>query len=118
MKTRAGVLAQYARVPAENVVPIPPELTPVQASGISLAGITAYQALFDTAGLQPEQSVFVNGGSTAVGAFAIQFAKAIGCKVAASASAKNEAFVRGLGADEVRSLPSSPPFLLPIPTPR
>lgn len=109
IKTRTGALAQYARVPADHLVPIPPGLSPVQAAGVTLAGMTAYQALFDVAGLQPEQSVFVNGGSTAVGAFAIQLAKAVGCKVAASASAKNEAYVRGLGADEVR------PFLLFIP---
>ncbi|EPS94590.1 NAD-binding protein [Fomitopsis schrenkii] len=99
-KARPGTLAQYTRVPADNLIPVPPGLTTVQAAGITLAAVTAYQALFDTGGLQPEQSVFVNGGSTAVGAFAIQLAKAVGCRVAASASAKNEAYVRGLGADE------------------
>lgn len=102
-KARPGTLAQYTRVPADNLIPVPPGLTTVQAAGITLAAVTAYQALFDTGGLQPEQSVFVNGGSTAVGAFAIQLAKAVGCRVAASASAKNEAYVRGLGADEVRA---------------
>lgn len=66
--------------------------------------MTAYQALVDVGGLQPEQSVFVNGGSTAVGSFAIQIAKAVGCKVTASASAKNEEYVRSLGADEVSLL--------------
>ena len=109
IKTRAGTLAQYARVPADHLVSVPPGLSPVQASGITLAAMTAYQALFDAAGLQPEQSVFVNGGSTAVGAFAIQLPKAAGCRVAASASAKNEAYVRSLGADDV-----SPPSLCPL----
>ena len=52
--------------------------------------------------LEPGQTVFVNGGSSSVGAFAIQIAKAKGAaKVVASASGKNEEFVRGLGADEV-----------------
>ncbi|OBZ65238.1 Zinc-type alcohol dehydrogenase-like protein C16A3.02c [Grifola frondosa] len=80
-KTGQGCLSQYTRLPAANVVRRPDNITPTQAAGLSL-------------------SIFVNGGSTSVGAFAIQFAKAIGCKVAASASAKNEEFVRSLGADE------------------
>jgi NADPH:quinone reductase-like Zn-dependent oxidoreductase len=47
--------------------------------------------------------VFINGGSSSVGAFAIQIAKAKGINVVASASAKNEELVRSLGADEVSS---------------
>ncbi|TFY53735.1 hypothetical protein EVJ58_g9286 [Rhodofomes roseus] len=99
-KAGTGVLAQYARIKAEELVPLPANVTPVQASGVTLVAMTAYRALFDLGGLQPEQSVFINGGSTAVGAFAIQLAKAVGCKVTASASAKNEEYVRSLGADE------------------
>ncbi|KZT69073.1 NAD(P)-binding protein [Daedalea quercina L-15889] len=100
IKTRMGALAQYTRVPANNLVPIPENTSPVQAAGITLASMTAYQALFDVGGLQPEQSVFINGGSSAVGAFAIQLAKAAGCTVTASASGKNEEYVRSLGADK------------------
>ncbi|KAF8162896.1 hypothetical protein B0H34DRAFT_835459 [Crassisporium funariophilum] len=77
-----------------------PNVTPVQAAGITLCAMTAYQALIHTAKLESEQIVFVNGGSTAVGAFAIQLAKAKGAKVIATASGKNEAFVRKMGADE------------------
>lgn len=64
--------------------------------------MTGYQALFQVAKLEAGQTVFINGGSTSVGAFAIIFAKARGIKVVASASGKNEAFVRKMGADEVR----------------
>lgn len=53
-------------------------------------------------------SVFVNGGSSAVGAFAIQFAKARGCTVWASASGKNGDFLKGLGVDEVCLPPDAP----------
>jgi hypothetical protein len=63
--------------------------------------VTAYQGLVGMAGLEKGQRVFINGGSSSVGAFAIQIAKAKGCWVYASASGKNEEFVRGLGADEV-----------------
>lgn len=100
--TGMGTLCQYTRLPAENLVLRPPNISVVEAAGITLAGQTAYQALFDLGKLEPSQSVFINGGSTAVGAFAIQIAKAHGCKVVASASGKNEEFVRSLGADEVR----------------
>ncbi|OJT04705.1 Zinc-type alcohol dehydrogenase-like protein C16A3.02c [Trametes pubescens] len=95
-----GALTQYTRVPAINLVPRPSNITPTQAAGFALAGQTAYQALIELAKLEEGQSVFINGGSTAVGAFAIQIAKAKGAHVTASASAKNEEYVRGLGADE------------------
>ncbi|KAH9934871.1 uncharacterized protein B0H18DRAFT_490659 [Fomitopsis serialis] len=100
VKPASGTLAQYASVAADDLVPLPANITPVQASGITVVALTAYQVLFDVGGLQPKQSVFINGGSTAVGSFAIQIAKATGCKVTASASAKNEEYVRSLGADE------------------
>jgi len=108
LKTRLGALAQYTRVPATNLVAKPPQLSAVDVSGIALACMTAYQGLFDEAHLEPEQSVLVNGGSSAVGAFAIQLAKARGCRVTATASAKNEEFVRRLGADEFLDYTKAP----------
>ncbi|EIW64614.1 NAD-P-binding protein [Trametes versicolor FP-101664 SS1] len=100
LSTGQGALSQYTRLPAVDVVLRPKNVTPTEASGFTVAGLTAYQALFDLAKLKEGQSVFINGGSTAVGSFAIQIAKAKGAHVAASASAKNEQYVRGLGADE------------------
>lgn len=99
-KTRQGVLAEYARVPAEFVALRPDNVTPVQAAGITLTAMTSYQALHKIAKLEADQTIFVNGGSTAAGAFAIQLAKAVGAKVVATASARNEEFVRKQGADE------------------
>ncbi|KAF9452297.1 NAD(P)-binding protein [Macrolepiota fuliginosa MF-IS2] len=100
MKTGQGALGEFARVPADHLVIRPPNVTPVQAAGITLAGLTAYQALHGIAKVEADQTVFIRGGSTAVGAFAIQLAKAAGAKVIATASGKNESFVRDLGADE------------------
>ena len=99
-KTDQGALAQYARVPADALVIRPANVTPVHASGLTLAGLTAYDIICKTAKVGSGQSVFVNGGSTAVGAFAIQLAKIRGAKVVASASASKESFVREMGADE------------------
>ena len=104
VRTRKGALTEYLAVHTSNLALCPQNVTLTQAAGITLAGLTAYQALFDLGGLQAGQRVFVNGGSTSVGAFAIQMAKAQGCTVGASASAKNELYVRSLGADEVRSI--------------
>lgn len=100
-KTRQGSMTSYAFVPANNLVHRPSNISPVEAAGLTLAGLTAYQGIFDFSQLEPGQTIFINGGSTAVGAFAIQFAKVKGCRVVASASGKNEKFVRDLGADEV-----------------
>lgn len=99
-KTHQGALAQYAAVPAVNLVHRPPNLSEVQAAGVTLTSMTALLAL-DEAKLEEGQTLFVNGGSTAVGSFAIQLAKLRGARVVASASKKNESFVRSLGADEV-----------------
>ncbi|KZT11465.1 NAD(P)-binding protein [Laetiporus sulphureus 93-53] len=100
LKTRQGTLAQYTYLPASHLVRRPANVPPTRAAGVPLTAMTAYQALFEVGHLEPEQRVFINGGSTAVGSFAIQLAKAIGCKVTASASGKNEEYVRSLGADE------------------
>lgn len=101
LATHQGALAQYIKVPADNIAIRPPNVTPTQAAGICLAAMTSYQALFKVAKLEAGQTIFINGGSSAVGAFGIQFAKIKGAKVVASASAKNEEFVRKMGADEV-----------------
>ncbi|EKM55673.1 uncharacterized protein PHACADRAFT_195714 [Phanerochaete carnosa HHB-10118-sp] len=97
--SRQGALCEYARVPAQLMLPKPPNVKTTEAAGLGLVGATAYHALFQSAKLEPGQSIFVNGGSTAVGIVAIQMAKALGCTVGASASGKKEEFLRGLGVD-------------------
>lgn len=89
-------------MPASHLATRPPNVTPVEAAGFTLAAQTAYQALLEVGHLEAGQTILINGGSSSVGAFAIQIAKAIGAKVVATASGKNEEFVRSLGADEVR----------------
>ena len=97
------------KVPAKCAALRPSHATATETAGITLAAITAYQALFATANVQPGQTIFVNGGSSSVGAFAIQIAKAKGVKtVVASCSMKNEAFVKSLGADEVVDYTAGP----------
>ncbi|MFD5801031.1 NADP-dependent oxidoreductase [Streptomyces sp. NPDC127020] len=96
-----GGYAQYVTAPARAFVPKPANVTHVQAAALPLAGLTAYQALVDTAGVGPGSRVLVNGSAGGVGHLAVQIAKARGAHVIALASKANEEFVRALGADEV-----------------
>ena len=100
-ETKQGALAQYIRTDASYLARLPANVSFTQAAGFALAAETAWQGLFKFGGLEPGQSVFINGGSSSVGCFAIQIAKAKGCKVVASASSKNEEYVKSWGADEV-----------------
>ena len=102
LKTGQGALAQYAYVPTKTTTHRPQSIPPNEASGISIVAITAYTALYRMGKLEAGQRIFINGGTTSVGLYAIQFAKAIGCQVYVSASGKNETFLRNLGVDEVR----------------
>lgn len=111
--SRQGALAQYVTLPKDNITVKPLRLTWEESAAIPLAALTAVQALrlggYDPArallprGPAPtaarQGSIFINGGSTAVGLYAIQLAKALSLHVTVSASPRNESFVRLVGAD-------------------
>lgn len=96
-----GAYAQYAVGPARAFVPKPDRFDHVQAAAVPLAGLTAWQALVDTARIGEGSRVLVNGASGGVGHLAVQIAKAHGAYVIAVASTANTDLVRALGADEV-----------------
>lgn len=96
---RGGGYAQYVAAPASGVCLKPKSLDHRAAAGVPLAALTAWQALFDTAGLKPGQIVLIHAGSGGVGHFAIQLAKAKGAHVIATASDKNQTFIKKLGVD-------------------
>lgn len=98
---KGGAFAQYVCVPA-NVCATMPEGTdfPEMAS-VSVAGLTALQALITHGQLKEGETVLINGSSGGVGHFAVQIAKAYGAKVTAVCSGKNIDFVKSLGADQV-----------------
>jgi len=95
-----GGFAEYAAVDATTLVRKPANLDFIQAAGVPLGALTAWQALFDLGGLAAGQRLLITNGSGGVGSLAIQIAKAKGAHVTAMASGRNEAFVRDLGADE------------------
>nr|WP_198151347.1 NADP-dependent oxidoreductase [Kibdelosporangium sp. MJ126-NF4] len=96
-----GSFAEYAVGPTRAFARKPPSLDHVQAAAMPLAGLTAWQALVDTAGIQAGQRVLIHAAAGGVGHFAVQIAKARGAYVIGTASAGKHEFVRRLGADEV-----------------
>lgn len=96
----SGGFAEYAVAKAADLTRKPANLDFVQAAAIPLGGLTAWQAMFDLAELVGGQRLLITSASGGVGSLAVQIAKAKGVHVTAMASGRNEAFVRGLGADE------------------
>src|SRR6516162_3334835 len=98
---RPGAAAEYVTAPAAELAPKPSSIDHLAAAAVPLGALTAWQALHDHAQLQPGQHVLVHGGAGGVGAYAVQLAAQHGARVTATASARNQAFVTGLGADDV-----------------
>jgi NADPH:quinone reductase-like Zn-dependent oxidoreductase len=99
--TRNGAYAEYIVVRESEVALKPNALHHVRAAAVPLATLTAWQALFDTAQLQPRQRVLIHGAAGGVGHFAVQLAKWKGAHVIGTASAKNHEMLYELGADEL-----------------
>lgn len=103
-----GSYAEYCTSKASQFAPKPKSLSFTEAAGVPLAGLTAWTALFHDGQLQAGQRILIQGASGGVGGFAVQFAKAKGAYVIATASAANLDYVRDLGADEVLDYRSQP----------
>jgi NADPH:quinone reductase-like Zn-dependent oxidoreductase len=97
----AGAAAEYAVAPAEILTPAPTSIPLADAAALPMVGLTAWQALFDDAGLTAGQRVLINGAGGAVGGYAVQLAKQVGAHVIATASPSSSERVRSAGADEV-----------------
>jgi NADPH:quinone reductase-like Zn-dependent oxidoreductase len=96
-----GAFAEYASVPQSQLAPKPTNLTFEQAAAVPISGFAALQALRDTGGVQPGQTVVIIGASGGVGSFAVQLAKAFGAEVTGVCSTKSVDLVRSIGADHV-----------------
>lgn len=82
--------------------PMPATLGFAEAAALPLVLITAWEALFDRAGLAAGRTVLIHAGAGGVGHVAIQLAKAVGAQVATTVSTPEKAaVVRQLGADHV-----------------
>ncbi len=94
-----GTYAEYTPVPAGIVAKKPKNLSFAEAAAIPLAGGTAWEAVVRRLAVRPGETVLVMGGAGGVGSFAVQFAKAAGAYVIATASGENLPVLKELGAD-------------------
>ncbi|MBO2454738.1 NADP-dependent oxidoreductase [Actinomadura barringtoniae] len=92
-----GAYAQHLVLDAAAVAPAPAGVPPEQAATLPLNALTAWQSL-DTLDLPEGATLLVTGAAGALGAYAVELAAQRGLRVAATAAAADEAFVRGLGA--------------------
>jgi NADPH:quinone reductase-like Zn-dependent oxidoreductase len=98
MQPQGGTWAEFAVAPATAVFPIPDNMDFRTAAGLQIPGDAAIAAL-RTLDLSSGTTLFVGGGSGAIGTLLIQLASQRGIRVAASASPNNHAYLRSLGAD-------------------
>jgi NADPH:quinone reductase-like Zn-dependent oxidoreductase len=98
---RGGAYAEYLILREPEAALKPASIDHVHAAAVPVTGLTAWQALVETAQLKPGQTVLVHGGAGGVGTMAVQIAKARGARVIATASARNLDHVKSLGADQV-----------------
>jgi acrylyl-CoA reductase (NADPH) len=109
-----GGYAEYARIDAQFVVPLPPGMTLLQAMGIGTAGFTAMQSVLalEHHGLKPgslkpggpdtAREVLVTGAAGGVGSIAIAILAQLGYKVAASTGRpEHHDYLRSLGASTI-----------------
>ncbi|WP_313468408.1 NADP-dependent oxidoreductase [Carnobacterium sp.] len=99
--TRFGTYAEYTVVDQELLAKIPTNISFEEAAAIPLAGLTAWQGLFNHGKLKKGETVLIHAGAGGVGTYAIQLAKSIGAKVITTASKKNHDLLIDLGADQV-----------------
>jgi NADPH:quinone reductase-like Zn-dependent oxidoreductase len=95
-----GGYAEFATAAAGTIARKPAALTHEQAAAIPVAGLTAWQALFDRGGLKSGQTALIAGAAGGVGHFAVQFAAHEGARVIGTGSSPNHDFVLSLGAAE------------------
>jgi NADPH:quinone reductase-like Zn-dependent oxidoreductase len=96
-----GGYAEYTIVNDSQAALKPRSIGFVEAAAVPTAGLTAWQMLFDVAGLKSDQKVLIHGAAGGVGSFALQFAKWKGAYAIGTASETNRQFLLSLGADEV-----------------
>ncbi len=95
----AGTFAEYVTAPSAQICLKPANYDHVHAAATPLVALTAWQAFFEVADLQKDQTVLVHAAAGGVGQFAVQLAKWKGAKVIAVASSACNELLTSFGAD-------------------
>jgi NADPH:quinone reductase-like Zn-dependent oxidoreductase len=94
-----GTFADHAAVPRRNAIPLPENLSPLHASVLGTAWLTAYRALFTKSGLRAGETVLIQGATGGMATALIQLGRAAGFEVwATSRSEEGRARAEVLGA--------------------
>ena len=94
-----GTFADFIAVPKRNAIPLPKSLSPLHASVLGTAWLTAYKALFTKSGLRPGQTLLVQGSSGGMATALIQLGRAAGFEVwTTSRNDEGRALAEKLGA--------------------
>ncbi|KAK9944726.1 hypothetical protein M0R45_010281 [Rubus argutus] len=101
-----GGLAELTVTKESLTVARPPEVSAATAVGLPVAGLTAHQALFQSAGIKldgscQQSNILITAASGGVGHYAVQLAKLGNTHVTATCGSRNIEFIKSLGADEV-----------------
>jgi NADPH:quinone reductase-like Zn-dependent oxidoreductase len=97
---QGGTFAEYVAIKESIVALKPKSLDFVQAAGVPLAGMTAWQPVFDIAQVQSGERVLIHGAGGGVGTFATQLAKNQGAYVIGTAGPDKADHLQSLGIDE------------------
>jgi NADPH:quinone reductase-like Zn-dependent oxidoreductase len=110
-----GTFADYAVVPRRNAIPLPKDLSPLHASVLGTAWLTAYRALFTKSGLRAGETVLVQGATGGMATALIQLGRAAGFEVwVTSRSEEGRAQAKGLGAYQVFHSNETLPRKVPV----
>ncbi|YCK33278.1 NAD(P)H-quinone oxidoreductase [Actinomadura sp. ATCC 39365] len=97
-----GGYAERVAVPWQQVLPAPQGVPLAEAAGLPEVACTVWSNVFMVGRLRRGETLLVHGGASGIGTFAVQLAKALGSRVAATVGSEAKAEqVRKLGADEV-----------------
>lgn len=99
-RTYLGGYATHQVVPVEKVYARPPSISVSEGATLAVAGGTAWSALHQV-GVGPADTVLIHAASGGVGSAAVQIARSLGARVIGTASARNQDYVRSLGAEPV-----------------
>lgn len=97
-----GGYAEYVAVPAGQCLPWPDGYDAIRAAALPENFFTVWANVYDIAGLKPEESLLVHGGTSGIGLTALQLARAFGSRVFATAgSAEKCTFIERYGVTAI-----------------
>ena len=96
-----GSYAQLAARPATDVVPMPEGLSFIEGAAVMHAGVCAWIAVVETAGVEAGDRVLVHAAAGAIGGMAVQLCKHLGASVTGTCSERNRGHVAALGCDRI-----------------